>query len=163
MATGTIILPLEAGVPHSTNPPALALTNSRSWHLLFDDTTPETHYWQFAMPANYASGLTAKVLYSMASATADDVEFEVAIMAVSDGDSADMATDSFDTANAGHATVPGTAGYPDVITVTCTNADSVAAGDFVCVSLARDADDGTNDDATGDAEVHAFWLEYTTS
>ena len=84
-------------------------------------------------------------------------------MAVSDGDSADMATDSFDTVNSQNATVPGTAGYPDVISVTLSNADSVAAGDWVCISLARDADDGTNDDATGDAEVHGFALEYTTS
>lgn len=163
MTTGTIILALEGGVPHVTAPPAMALSNSRSWKLLFDDTTPETKYWQFRMPANYASGLTAKIIYSMASATADAVEFEVAVMAVSDGDSQDLDSDSFDTVNAGSATVPGTAGYPDEISITLTNADSVAAGDLVIVSLSRDADDGSNDTATGDAEVVAFSLEYTTS
>jgi hypothetical protein len=83
------------------------------------------------------------------------VDFEVAIEAVSDDDALDLdATTSFDTVNTITApTVPGTAGYIDVIACTLTNNDSSAAGDYMRVRLERDADDGTNDTATGDCHV----------
>ena len=147
------ILPAEAIAPQIKSS-----TNRR--YLLFDDTTPETCYWQFRMPANYTSGLTAKIQYTMASATTGKVDFEVSVMAVSDGDGADVETDSFDTVNSGSATVPGTAGLLDEISITLTNADGVVAGDLVLISLARDADDGTNDTATGDAEVLTMTIQY---
>ncbi|MCL4822575.1 MAG: hypothetical protein KJZ57_00025 [Anaerolineales bacterium] len=50
-------------------------------------------------------------------------------------------------------TAPGTAGYIDQFTATLTNKDSVAAGDYVRIRLMRDADDGTNDTASGDCYV----------
>lgn len=134
-----------------------------NWRLLFDAATDEAGVWQFRMPGDYASGLTAKIGYSMVSATADEVEFEVAVMAVTDADAADIGTASFDTVNVGSATVPGTVGYLDVISITLTNADSVAAGDLVAVSLSTDSDDAANDDATGDREVVFLQLEYTTT
>jgi hypothetical protein len=162
MATGTIILPVLGASLDSANPPGLAFSQSRP-KLLFDDTTPQLAYWVFRMPANYASGLVAKIQYSMASAVANEVDFEVSVMAVTDADAQDLDSDSYDTANSGSATVPGTAGYLDEISVTLSNADSVAAGDWVALRLARDADDATNDDATGDAEVWNVSLEYTTS
>jgi len=160
MATGTIILPILAASLDASNPPGLDYSQNRP-KLLFDDTTPEIAYWVFRMPSNYSSALTAKIQYSMASATANEVEFEVSVMAVSDGDSQDLDSDSYDTANSGSATVPGTAGYLDEISISLSSNDSVAAGDWCAVKLARDADDGTNDDATGDAEVWAVSLEYT--
>lgn len=162
MATGTVILPVLGCSFDATNPPGIDYSSGRP-KLLFDDTTPEIAYWVFRMPSNYASAPVAKIQYSMASATADDVEFEVSVMAVTDADSQDMDSDSYDTANSGSATVPGTAGYLDEISIALSNADSVAAGDYVAIRLARDADDATNDDATGDAEVWAFSLEYTLS
>ena len=64
---------------------------------------------------------------------------------------------SFDTANTVNATVPATAGYVDVLTVTLANRDGVAAGDMLRIKLERDADDGTDDTATGDARV--LWVE----
>ena len=85
----------------------------------------------------------------------------VEVMAVTDGE--DVDTDSFDTANASaETTVPGTAGLMDEISITLTNADSLAAGDYVAVRLSRDADNA-GDDASGDLELWAFSLEYTTS
>lgn len=162
MATGTVILPVGGAYFDATNPPGVGHVQSRM-KLLFDDTTPEICRWVFRMPSNYASAPVGKIQYAMASGVANEVEFEVSVMAVSDGDSQDLDADSFDTANSGSATVPGTAGYLDEISVTLSNADSVAAGDWVCIMLARDADDATNDDATGDAEVWAMSLEYTTT
>jgi hypothetical protein len=44
------------------------------------------------------------------------------------------------------------------VSVTLTNADSIAAGDLVRISISRDADDGTNDTATGDLYLLAAEL-----
>jgi len=166
MATGMIILPVQSAKltgDFITNPAGINGGNN-GWSLDFDASQTESAVWQFRMPANYASDLTAKLQYTMASATADKVDLEVEIMAVSDGDAADVDTASFDSVNevAGGTTVPGTAGYLDEISITCSNDDSVAAGDLVIVRVNRDHDDG-DDTATGDLELRAFSLEYTTS
>lgn len=162
MATGTIILPIGGAYLDSTNPPGIGIVQSRE-KLLFDDTTPEICRWVLRMPQDYASAPVGKIQYAMASATANKIEFEMSVMAVTDGDSQDLDADSFDTVNSGSATVPGTAGYLDEISIALSNADSLAAGDWVCFKLARDADDGTNDTATGDGEVWAVSVEYTTT
>jgi len=161
MATGTIILPLP-GKFDDTNPPGIIYTNNAA-KVLFDDTTQEYMQWAFRMPANYASAPLLKVQYAMASATTGNVEFECQIMAVSDGDSANIDTDSYDTANSNSASVPATAGHLDEISITLNNDDSLAANDYIRIKLSRDADDATNDTATGDAEVVAVTLEYTTT
>jgi hypothetical protein len=113
------------------------------------------------MPGNYVSGLKVLLSYSMVSATADKVDLEAEIMAISDGDSADADTASFDSVNeiAGGTTVPGTAGYIDYIEITCSNDDSLAAKDTVTIRINRDHDDG-DDTATGDLELRAFAVIY---
>jgi hypothetical protein len=123
------------------------------WRLLYDASTDEVAMWQYRMPASYNSGITAKIMYAMSSATSGTVEYEVAVMAISDGDSQDTNGNSFDTVNTGTETVPGTAGHLSEISITLTNNDSVVAGDLVYIVLSTDADDGTNDTATGDREV----------
>lgn len=139
----------------SSNYPGLSLVNQRP-ALAFDDTTAETCYWTFLAPQGLTTPVTVVVTYCMASATSGTVEFEAAFEAVSDGDATDLdATTSFDTVNTGTETVPGTAGYMSQISVTMTNNDSIAAADYVRLSLSRDADDGTNDTATGDCYVLA--------
>jgi len=158
----TIILPISGAMLDATTPPGIAFINSRM-KLLFDADTAEICYWIFRMPADYSSGLIAKLQYSMVSATANEVEFEISVMAVTPDDAADIDTNSYASVNNGSETVPGTAGYMSEISVALSNADSVAAGDWVCIRIARDADDGTNDDATGDAELWNVSLEYTAS
>ncbi len=171
MATGSLILqPGSAVLPDgsaSNAAPAMARTKSSATapgvyflKLLFDATTEEWCCWQFRMPADYASGLTAKVQYAMASATSGGVAWDVRVSATSDGDSVDVDAQDFASANVGTATVPGTAGYLDEVSVTLTNADSVAAGDFVVIRVARAVADAA-DTATGDAELLAVALEYT--
>lgn len=131
--------------------------------LAFDASTDEMCYWSFRMPADYASGPVLKVQYKMASATSGNVIISGRLAAVSDGDSTDVDAKALGTDNTSSATaVPGTAGYLDEISLTLTNADSVAAGDYVIVRLARDADNAS-DTATGDMEVVAVSLEYTAS
>lgn len=148
----------DAWLPDATNGPAQPniATYDRPY-LAFDDTTQETaRSYPISMPAAYTGSgtLKARITYMMATATSGTVDFEVSVEAVTDGDSLDMdGAESFDAVNSGTETVPGTAGYPSMIEVTVSNKDSVAAGDYVRLKLARDADDGTNDTATGDARV----------
>lgn len=130
-----------------------------NWRLLFDATTDEGAVWQFVMPDNYTGSPALKIKYSMTSATANEVEFEGAIMCVTPGDSADIGTASFSSIAVASDTVPATAGYLDAVTITL-NDDSCAAGDQAWIYLSTDADDATNDDATGDREVVGVEFDY---
>ncbi len=158
MATGSIILPMP-GQFDATNPPGLVFEHSIP-HALFDDTVAEIMRWRFRIPQDFASALVLKLIYSMVSATSGTIEFEAAIWASSDGDDAD--NESYDTVNTATETVPGTAGFASTLSVTMANIDAMDANDLCALRIARDADDGTNDTATGDLELRAVSLEYTT-
>jgi len=126
------------------------------FYVPFDDTDEEGILFEGIMPQGYDSGQDLKldVYYIMASATSGKVDFQASVEAITDADTTDLdAGTSFDSANAGNATVPGTAGHMDVITITLSNKDSVAAGDYFRVRVHRDSDDGTNDTAAGDAHI----------
>lgn len=119
----------------------------------FDAAIDEFCYWSFMLPSDAAvTTWTAKLTYCMASATSGNVVLRVYVQAVSDGDALDLdAAESFDTMNASSATaVPGTAGYPDVISITLSNKDSVAAGDMVIIKVMRPGLSDANDTASGD-------------
>lgn len=156
MATRAIFTPNSAEFPASSFP-QLLLVNRRPV-LAFDAATDESAYWTFVAPQGLTGTITVVISYIMASATSGNVYFQAALEAVSDGDSTDLdAGTSFDTANSGNATVPGTAGYIDQISIPMTNADSMAAADYVRLSVNRDADNGS-DTATGDCYVLAVEL-----
>lgn len=161
MATASILLPIPP-IFDNTAPAGLGFFNSKP-RILFDDTTDEIIHWTLRMPQNYASAPVLKLQYSMASATTGNVIVACQVMAVSDGDAAAVDTDSYDTVNTSAATaVPATAGYMDEISLTLTNADSLAAGDFAALKMSRDANNAS-DTATGDLELVAASLEYTTT
>jgi hypothetical protein len=173
MPTGTINLtPGSAILPDGTTnnlAPGLARVKSSATapgiyalQLLFDATSEEWCTWQFRMPVDYASAPVAVVQWKAASATSGGVVWDVRIAAVSSGDSTDADAKGFGSANTATGTAPATAGYMLDTSVTLTNADSLAANDFVVVRLARAAADGS-DTATGDAECMGVALTYTTS
>ena len=156
MATRFIGTPYSAEYP-ATNFPALTLSNRRPV-LAFDASTDETAYWSLKMPQGLTGTITCVVTYAMASATSGAVYWQAAFEAITAGDATDTdATTSFDTANSGNGTVPGTAGYVQEISITMTNADSVAAGDYVRLAVNRDADNAS-DNATGDAYLFCVEL-----
>lgn len=163
MATSTIILPVQSAKLPASNPAQID-GGEVNWRLLFDDTTDESCTWQFRMPVNYASGLTAKLQFSCASTQTGELTaaFEVAVMAVTPDDAADIVTDSYDTVNAGTKALANnqTTGYLKELSIALTNADSLAAGDYIKIKLNRDV---SADDVVGDLEVVAFSLEYTTT
>jgi len=157
MATRATLLPGAAEYPAS-NFPALVVVNRRP-ALAFDAATDETCYWTLVAPQGLTGTLTLVISYIMASATSGAVGFQAAVEAVTDGDATDLdAGTSFDTANSSSfVTVPGTAGYLDQVSITLTNADSIAAADYVRISLNRDADNAS-DTAAGDCYVLAVEL-----
>lgn len=153
MATRFVLTPHAAEYP-STNYPQELLVNRRP-ALAFDAATAETCYWTGVIPQGWTGTITLVIKWIAASATTGLADFEVAVEAITPADALDMdAADGFDTVNTqAGVTVPGTAGYEGETTVTLTNHDSSAAGDYVRFALTRDATDGTNDTAAGDVYV----------
>lgn len=146
--------PLSAEFPASNFPQAL-LSNRRP-ALAYDAATDETAYWTFAAPQGITGTMTLVLTIAMASAVSPaTVGFQAQIEAITDGDATDTdATTSFDTVNnSASTTVPATtAGNPKQISITLTNQDSIAAGDYCRLSINRDADGSAiTDSATGDA------------
>lgn len=94
------------------------------------------------------SGDPSVVLYWLSAGTANAVEWEVEVEAITPGDSVDLdAADSFDTTNAAAgATVPATAGFMTTTTIALTNRDSMAAGDHVRIRITRDGTNDSNND-----------------
>lgn len=153
MAQLAVLTPESAHFPSSNFPEFRHL--NRRFVLAYDASTDETAYWSLVARQGITTPLTLVVFYAMASATSGSVRWQAAIEAITPGDSLDLnSATSFDTANSAGGTVPGTASYLGSISVTLTNNDSIAAGDYVRISLTRDAD-GTSgtDDASGDARV----------
>lgn len=159
MATTRAVLTPESAHFPASNFAGFTTVNGRP-ALAFDAATDETAYWTLAAPQGISGALSLVVSIIMASATTGSVRFQAAVEAVTAADATDLdAGTSFDTANSAGGTVPGTAGYLQQVTITLTNADSIAAGDYVRIALNRDAD-GTSgtDDATGDCYVLAVEL-----
>jgi hypothetical protein len=156
MATRFVGTPLAAEFPAS-NYPALTLINRRPV-LAFDAGTDETAYWTGVAPQGLTGAITVVLTYMMASATSGNIYWQAQLEAVTAADATDLdAGTSFDTANSGNGAVPGTAGYMQQISITMTNADSLAAADYFRLSVNRDADNAS-DTATGDAYLLAVEL-----
>lgn len=160
MATSTIILPVPAQMLDPTNAPGFAVTAAARPYHLFDGTTDELCLWTFRMPENYASALTIKCQYSMVSAASNVVALRTEVMAIADGE--DVDTDNFAAVEAtADDTVPATAGLMGEISDALAT-PTIAAGDYIAIRLGREnATSGTN--ATGDLELWAVSLEYTTT
>jgi len=140
MATTRFVLTPENAHFPSSNAPAMSLINRRPV-LLYDASTDETAYWTIAAPQGLTGALTAVVSYITYNATSGTAVWDVRIEAVTDADATDLdATTSFGSANTGSGTVPGTNGYLDQISVSVTNDDGIAAGDYVRISVMRDVD-----------------------
>lgn len=150
MATRATLTPYSAEFP-AANAAVPTVVNRRPV-LSFDATTDQTAYWTGIAPQGLTGTLTLIIHYMMASATTGAVGLQAQVEAITPGDSVDLdATTSFDTVNnSASTTVPGTAGFESTISITLTNADSVAAGDYIRISINRDADGSAiTDDAAG--------------
>lgn len=166
MASGNTLLVLH---PFDNEPPAsnYATIDLRNLHpvLDFDDTTAEAAIFTAVLPRHYAGGgITVYLHYAMTSATTGKVRWEVSIERIGDG-SQDIDADGFATEQGVNVDpVPGTSGNVDIVSVAFTDGaqmDSVAAGEAFRLKVVRDSADGTNDTASGDAELVAVEVKET--
>ena len=163
MASGDTLLTFH---PYNNEPPAsnYATLDLRNLHpvLDFDDTTNEYAVFSAIMPRNYAGGgITAYIHYSMTTAEADTIDWDLAFERIGD-QQLDIDGDSFAAVQSvDNTTVPGTSGLVDIVSIAFANGaemDSVAVGELFRIKVNRDA---TNDDASGDAELHAIEIKET--
>jgi hypothetical protein len=122
---------------------SLTLASSNDQVLAFDTTTAETCYWTVVAPQGLAGALSAIIHVFGNAAGTNTVKFGVSVEAITPGDATDLdSATSFDTVNTSSAVaMPTTQGHQTSVSVTLTNADSIAAGDYVRISLARDISD----------------------
>lgn len=95
------------------------------------------------------SGLLVRINWMATTATTGNCRWGVQFEDMN----TDTDADSFDTATEAHSATNATAGIPTVTEITCTNIDSLVAGDFYRMKIYRDASDTTNDTMAGDAEL----------
>ena len=101
----------------------------------FSDTATEGAVFVGIMPeaATLTSGLIVRLHWMATSATSGNVRWSVAF----ERSNTDLDADSFDTATAATATTNGTSGIVTVTAITCTNIDSIAAGDLFRLRVQR--------------------------
>lgn len=158
--------PLDS-VPPATNYATLdvaAGTNFPVPSLRFDASTDESAYF-FFRAVSYGSGnLTITIDWYADTASSGNVVWEASIAAITpDADTQDVETKSFASVNYVQDAHLGTTGQRlHRASVTVSNLDSVAANDWVCLKISRDAN-GTNatDDMSGDAQLVALAVAYS--
>lgn len=165
MATVTQVLEARDFIPASTNGPQHKVVDGTNFpvpSLAFDAATEETAYAYF-QAVSYGSGnITATVQWYADTGSADDIIWGAALAAVTPNtDSQDIETKAFATANTATDTHLGTTGQRlHSVDITISNLDSIAAGDWVCLKLYRDADAG-GDTMTGDGLLVRVVLTYS--
>lgn len=142
--------PHQAKLP-STGSGAINSAGAAIYTALFDADAAECLYWPAGFLRPFSGTLKAKLAYKMASATSGTVEFELSTGCVADAGTDDD-TIVFGTADNLSDTVPGSAGTQDILADAALEGDSCALDSLAYFRLCRDADDETNDTATGDAE-----------
>lgn len=167
MATITHQFTPQDAIFPATNPGTLDLIAGTSFPvscLDFDAATDETVYFRFIATAYGSGNVTVEVFWYADTATSGNVVWEVQLCVVTpDTDSQDVETDAFATLNYVQDAHLGTTGQRlHKATVTVTNLDSLAAGDWVNLRLARDANSSNaTDDMSGDASVVAVAVSYS--
>lgn len=160
MTTGTIILPILGFNLDGAVPPGVKWTAKNRPYLTLDGTTDELFEISFKNPGDYASGMTAVVQYSMASAITNNVAIRSEVMAIAAAEN--ILTDNFAAVEkSADSVVPGTLNDMKVITEALTT-PTIAAGDYLSFIFGREnATTGTN--AAGDMYIWSVTLEYTTT
>jgi len=141
--TRAVLSPLSAEFPAS-NHAALTTVNARPV-LAFDAATDESASWTFVAPQGLSGALSCVFSLIGNAAGTNSTYWEVSVEAVTSADATDLdAGDSFDTVNTGNVAMPATQGHMVQLSITLTNADSIAAGDLVRVKISRDANNGSD-------------------
>lgn len=134
--------------------PAQIDAGEPGWRLLYDADTPENASFDTVLTPYQGSSVSAEIYYTMTSATNNKLCFGLRVACVTPSDTEDIQGGwGYDTINSTDKTVPGTAGYLDVIGFPLTNFDSCTSQDMMLIEARRVADNAEDDTATGDAEI----------
>lgn len=165
MATVTqTFSPLDA-IPPAANYATLdviAGTNFPVPALDFDASTEEATYFFFRATSYGSGNVTVAVDWYADTASTGDVIWGAALAAITpDTDSQDVETKTFATVNTATDSHLGTTGQRlHRASITVSNLDSIAANDWVCLKLYRDAD-AAGDTMAGDASVVQVAVSYS--
>ena len=129
------------------------------FEMLCDATTDEGRMWVFRCDRAIVSTSLVIDYYMKSANVSAKVKFSAQLAALSAGDASATAK-VFASANTSNPTVPDAAGTVASSTVTMTNADSIAEGDWVCLVVQRVPSDTTNDTASGDVAIVGLKLQY---
>lgn len=127
--------------------------------LAFDAATDEYAVWTFIAPQGLTNSLSAVLSLTGNAAGTNSTYWEVSLEAVTSGDADDLdsTTSYWATVNTGNVAMPSTQGAMTQLSVTLTNADSIAAGDLCRIKVSRDANNGS-DNFAADAYLLAVEL-----
>jgi len=145
--------------PLSNEPPTsvYAQLDQRNGHTVldFDQSTDEYAFFGAVLPRNYSGGGITVSIYWMASGVASNNVVWNAAIERHQNDVTDLDSDSFATAQAATDAAPTVDGEHTVTELAFTNGsqmDSLAAGESFRLSIARDANNGS-DTMAADAEL----------
>jgi len=155
---------LEAILPATAYPQfrTVAGTNFPVPSLAYDASTAETAHWTWRA-LNYGSGnLTVRIQWYADTASTGGIVLAAAIAAITPNtDTQDIETDAYAAESTTADTHLGTTGQRvHELTITVSNLDSVAAGDWCMLRITRNVADGS-DDMTGDAHIVGIQIEYS--
>lgn len=131
-------------------------TNGPVVGLAFDPTTDEGCFFSLRISDYTGGNLTLRIPWYADNATSGNVVWEARIQAITpDTDTQDVETDGFATSNFVQDTHLGTTGQRlHQATITISNLDSLADGDYVRIELRRDANStNATDDLANDAII----------
>lgn len=177
MATASISIPIGLMVPESASVPGATASGATFAHIQSSASAPSPAFvqavfanvaiqqgnWQFRMPADYASGLVAKAQWK-ANATSGTPTMACRIAAVTPGDPETPNEKAYGSPNGFTGLSPDPTEARRLVESSCTvtNADSVAAGDWVEFFYRIDTS-ATLGSLAADLELVSLTLEYTTT
>lgn len=141
MATRTILLPIPPPMPHANVPAGIGFSSTHQRpYLTFDNTTDEYVSWAgILLPDDYVGTPVLNLVWSATSVTSGNVGWGAQIMAYTpETDTAALITDSPDSSNnQTDAHLGTTADRGHKVSISLTNDDGLAAGDYMAIILRR--------------------------
>jgi len=173
-STALMLMAREAHMPYGSSVTAAAMQMHTSsdgndpkprWaEIVFSTAAIEHIQWSFMCPSNYGSAPVVDVYFkpvAAAGAGTSTVEFGAYLAAITPGDAADMDIKAFDTVNWANSSA-GSSGVLLSMSITMTNANSIAAGDMAILDVCRNGP-GTTDTQAGNVEIPMVRFRYTTA
>jgi len=157
-----------ASVPPASNPATMSVVAGSAFPIAmldFDSGTDESAFWVFRATEYGSGNLTVDIdWYTNSAQTSGSVVWTAAVAVITPNtDSQDLETDTLATANTvTDAHIGTTAQRLHRATVTVSNTDSIAADDWVCLQVTRDANNGS-DDLAADASITLVTVSYTAA